>query len=121
MNSIDIRVSYADTYQMGMVYYANYLTFFERDRTELLRSIGLEYKTTEERGVYLPVLHAECKYISPAKYDDIITIETKLYEITVASITCSYEVKCDEKLLVTGKTKRPFVNKMLSLYTCRKI
>ncbi|MCA6072145.1 MAG: acyl-CoA thioesterase [Endomicrobium sp.] len=91
MNSIDIGVSYADTYQMGMVYYANYLTFFERDRTELLRSIGLEYKTTEERGVYLPVLHAECKYISPAKY----------------------EVKCDEKLLVTGKTKRPFVNKML--------
>jgi acyl-CoA thioester hydrolase len=113
MNSIDIRVSYAGTYQMGMVYYANYLTFFERSRTELLRSIGLEYKTIEERGVYLPALHAECKYISPAKYNDIITIETKPYEITAAGITCSYEVKHDEKPLVTGKTKHPLVNKML--------
>ncbi|MCA6071662.1 MAG: acyl-CoA thioesterase [Endomicrobium sp.] len=113
MNSIYLRVSYADTDQMGMVYYANYLAFFEKGRTELLRSIGLEYKTIEERGFYLPVLHAECKYISPAKYDDIITIETKLYEITAASITCSYGVKCDEKLLVTGKTKHSFVNKML--------
>ncbi|MDR0956524.1 MAG: acyl-CoA thioesterase [Endomicrobium sp.] len=112
MNSLQLRVTYADTDQMGMVYYANYLLFFERGRTELLRDIGLEYKIIEERGFYFPVIHAECKYIAPAKYDDLIIIETKLFEITPASIVCSYKVKCNEKILVTGNTKHPFVNKM---------
>ncbi|MDR2436473.1 MAG: acyl-CoA thioesterase [Endomicrobium sp.] len=113
MNSLNIRIAYADTDQMGMVYYGNYLTFFERGRTELLREIGLEYKAIEARGFYFPVIHAECKYLAPAKYDDVIKVETKLSEITAASITCSYEVKCNGRLLVTGKTKHPFVNKDL--------
>ncbi|MDR3256740.1 MAG: acyl-CoA thioesterase [Endomicrobium sp.] len=113
MNILQLRIAYADTDQMGMVYYGNYLTFFERGRTELLRDIGLEYKTIEERGFYFPVIFAECKYLAPTKYDDLITVETKLTEMSAASITCSYEVKCDGKLLVTGKTKHPFVNKTL--------
>jgi acyl-CoA thioester hydrolase len=98
---------------MGMVYYGNYLTFFERGRAELLKGIGIEYKKIEKRGFYFPVMYAECKYLAPAKYDDLIAIETRLTEVTVASTTCSYEVKCDGKLLATGKTKHPFVNKML--------
>lgn len=113
MNSLQLRISYADTDQMGMVYYANYLTFFERGRTELFRNIGINYKIIEERGFYFPVIHAECRYLSPAKYDDIIEIETKISDITAASITCNYEIKCRGKLLVTGKTKHPFVNKDL--------
>jgi acyl-CoA thioester hydrolase len=113
MNSLKVRTAYADTDQMGMVYYANYLTFFERGRTELLRDIGLEYKAIEDCGFYFPVIHVECKYLSPAKYDNIIEIETKISEITAASITCYYEVKCKGKLLVIGKTKHPFVNKYL--------
>jgi acyl-CoA thioester hydrolase len=113
MNTLQIRIAYADTDQMGMVYYGNYLTFFERGRTELLRAVGLEYKKIEERGFYFPVIHAECDYVAPAKYDDLITVETKLTELTAASITCSYEVKHDGKLLVKGKTKHPFVNDKL--------
>jgi acyl-CoA thioester hydrolase len=113
VNSLNLRIAYADTDQMGMVYYGNYLTFFERGRTELLREIGLEYKAIEDLGFYFPVIHAECKYLAPTKYDDVIKVETKLSEITAASITCSYEVKCNGKLLVTGKTKHPFVNKDL--------
>ncbi|MDR0977813.1 MAG: acyl-CoA thioesterase [Endomicrobium sp.] len=113
MNSLQLRISYADTDQMGMVYYANYLTFFERGRTELFRNIGINYKIIEERGFYFPVIHAECRYLSPAKYDDIIEIETKISDITAASITYNYEIKCRGKLLVTGKTKHPFVNKDL--------
>jgi acyl-CoA thioester hydrolase len=113
MNKLNLRVSYADTDQMGVVYYANYLKFFEKGRTELLREIGIEYKGLEKKGFYIPVLSVECKYVSPAKYDDIITIETKIHEITAASITCYYEVKMDNKLLVTGKTRHPFVNKSL--------
>jgi acyl-CoA thioester hydrolase len=113
MNVLHLRIAYADTDQMGMVYYGNYLTFFERGRTELLRDIGFDYKTIEKRGFYFPVIYAECKYMSPAKYDDLIIVETRLTEVTAASTTCSYKVKCDGKLLVTGKTKHPFVNKMM--------
>ncbi|MDR1696021.1 MAG: acyl-CoA thioesterase [Endomicrobium sp.] len=113
MNVLQIRIAYADTDQMGMVYYGNYLTFFERGRTEFLRESGLEYKIIEEKGFYFPVIHAECDYYYPAKYDDLITIETSLTEITAASITCSYKVKLGDKLLATGKTKHPFVNKSL--------
>jgi acyl-CoA thioester hydrolase len=111
MNLLDIRIAYADTDQMGVVYYGNYLTFFERGRTEYLRQSGLEYIKLEERGYYFPVIYAECKYLASAKYDDIITVETRLSEVTAASITCEYKVKCKDKLLVTGKTKHPFVNK----------
>ncbi|MCL2799503.1 MAG: acyl-CoA thioesterase [Endomicrobia bacterium] len=113
MNILQLRIAYADTDQMGMVYYGNYLTFFERGRTEFLREVGFEYKTIEERGFFFPVIHAECDYYYPAKYDDLITIETKLTELTAASITCSYKVKLVDKLLAVGKTKHPFVNKTL--------
>ncbi|MDR1195252.1 MAG: acyl-CoA thioesterase [Endomicrobium sp.] len=111
INILQIRVSYADTDQMGMVYYGNYLTYYERGRTELLREIGLEYKIIEERGFYFPVIYAECNYRAPAKYDDLITVETRLSEVTAATITCSYIIKNEDKILVTGKTKHPFVNK----------
>ena len=108
---MQIRIAYADTDQMGVVYYGNYLTFFERARTEWLRDAGLEYRTMEERGLYFPVIYAECNYKSPARYDDLITVETKLTELTTASITCEYEVKLGDRLLVTGKTRHPLVNK----------
>ncbi|MDR0617596.1 MAG: hypothetical protein LBG23_02355 [Endomicrobium sp.] len=65
------------------------------------------------KGFYLPVLSLECKYVSPAKYDDVIIVETKIHEGSAASITCYYEVKLDEKLLVIGKTKHAFVNRDL--------
>ena len=113
MNSTQIRIAYADTDQMGMVYYGNYLTFFERGRTEYMRQIGLEYTKFEEMGYYLPVIHCECDYMSPAKYDDLITIETKLTELTAVTLTCSYQIKCGEKLLAKGKTKHPIVNKAM--------
>ena len=111
VHKTQIRIAYADTDQMGMVYYGNYLTFFERARTEWLRDAGLTYKIIEERGFFFPVIYADCHYKAPAKYDDLITVETRLTELTAASITCSYEVKLGDKLLVTGKTRHPFVNK----------
>ena len=110
-NKTQIRISYADTDQMGMVYYGNYLVFYERGRTEFLREIGLEYTKLEEQGFYFPVMRAECDYHAPAKYDDIITVETRLTELTAASLTCSYTVTKGDTVLATGKTKHPFVNK----------
>ncbi|MDR2773063.1 MAG: acyl-CoA thioesterase [Elusimicrobiota bacterium] len=113
MNIIEKRIAYADTDKMGMVYYANYLVFFERGRTEWFREMGLVYKKVEEDGLFFPVVFAECKYFAPAKYDDIIEIGTKLVEITAASITFYYEIKCQGKLLTAGKTKHVLVNSAL--------
>lgn len=111
MNKLQIRISYADTDKMGVVYYANYLVFFERGRTELLRDAGISYENVETRGFYFPVIHCECDYLAPARYDDIVDVETRLIKITAASITCSYEIKREGKILARGSTKHPFVNK----------
>lgn len=112
MNSeLVIRVSYADTDQMGMVYYANYLVYFERGRTEWLREHGINYKKLEDRGVLLPVAESYCKYIAPARYDDILTVKTKVSKLGFASAEFEYEVFRQEVLIMTGWTKHPFVNK----------
>src|ERR1700760_2672164 len=74
----EVRVRYAETDQMGVVYYANYLVWFEIGRVELLRSLGLAYSQLEkEHKLILPVVEANCRYRSPARYDDEILIETK--------------------------------------------
>lgn len=70
------RVLYGDTDSMGVAYYANYLKWFEIGRTELFRRVGSTYRLWEERGCFLPVYEAYCRYRNPARYDDIINIET---------------------------------------------
>jgi len=70
------RVLYGDTDSMGVAYYANYLKWFEIGRTELFRAVGSTYRSWEERGCFLPVYEAYCRYHKPARYDDIIHIET---------------------------------------------
>ena len=73
-----VRVRYAETDQMGIVYYANYLVWFEIGRVELLRSMGLDYSKLEsDHSLILPVVDAHCRYRSPARYDDEILIETR--------------------------------------------
>ena len=73
----EVRVRYAETDQMGIVYYANYLVWFELGRVEVLRTLGLSYHRLEtEYGCILPVIEARCRYRSPARYDDRIIIET---------------------------------------------
>jgi acyl-CoA thioester hydrolase len=74
----EVRVRYAETDQMGIVYYANYLVWFELGRVEVLRSLGLTYSKLEsEHGCILPVVDARCRYRAPARYDDEIIIETR--------------------------------------------
>jgi acyl-CoA thioester hydrolase len=74
----EVRVRYAETDQMGIVYYANYLVWFELGRVEVLRTVGLPYKVLEtEHECILPVVEATCRYRSPAQYDDEILIETR--------------------------------------------
>ena len=76
MHHFPFRVRYGDTDQMGFAYYANYLRWFEVGRAEMLRSLGTSYRDVEAEGIALPVVEARCRYLKPARYDDLLAIET---------------------------------------------
>jgi acyl-CoA thioester hydrolase len=105
MVKTQIRVIYGDTDQMGVVYYANYLRFFEAGRSEFLRAKGLRYRDFEEQhGLLLPVVEAGVHYRVPARYDDLVTVETALGEARRASARFDYRLIRGEELLATGHT-----------------
>ncbi len=109
----NVRISYADTDRMGVVYYANYLTLFEKGRTELMRNLGIRYRDLEEKEkVFLPVSEANCRYLHPAKYDDLIRVVTWIEKIGGASIDFAYEIDDVEsgRKIAEGTTRHPFVN-----------
>jgi acyl-CoA thioester hydrolase len=91
-NSFKVRVRYADVDKMGFAYYANYLRWFEIGRTELLRELGLIYAEVEEGGVIYPVTESYVKYITPARYDELIEIRTRFDYIKKASLKLNYEI-----------------------------
>jgi acyl-CoA thioester hydrolase len=103
----EFRVIYGDTDNMGMAYYANYLRWFEAGRTELFRSLGLTYRAIEEKGIFLPVAEAHCRYLAPARYDDLLVVETSLDDGQRAVIKLDYRIfrKQDDRLLAEGYTK----------------
>ncbi|MBR0600333.1 acyl-CoA thioesterase [Sinanaerobacter chloroacetimidivorans] len=102
-----VRVIYADTDAMGVVYHTNYIKWFEIGRTELLRSLGYPYAQFEEEGVMLPLVECSCKYKIPAKYDDLLEVKAWISEAKSATITIDYEIYRKEtgELLVTGMTR----------------
>ena len=100
-----VRVRYADTDQMGVVYYANYLVWFEVARTEWLRDGGWSYREMEADGIALPVIEAHCEYRQPARYDDEIEIWTVAKMLTPVRIRFDYEArKADDTISATGHT-----------------
>lgn len=105
-----IRVRYADTDKMGVVYYGNYLKYFEIGRTELLRAIGLPYVELERSGVLLPVLEAHAEYLLPAKYDDLLDIHAAYPVRPTALITMEYTIQRGTDTLVRGYTRHSFVD-----------
>ncbi len=106
------RVSYGETDAMGVVYYANYLHMFERGRSELIRSLGLSYATVEERGIFLPVREAQCRYVAPARYDQIVQIRTELAGQGRASLSFAYAIMDENKtaILTRGTTQHAVVD-----------
>lgn len=109
---MEYRVPYADTDQMGVVYYGNYLTIFERARNELMRARGYTYKRCEADGWMLPVIHAEVDYKQPARYDDLleVTAYVKLLKGVRLEIACEVRRKGEETILVSGFTRHCFVS-----------
>ena len=102
---MDVRIYYEDTDAGGVVYYANYLHYFERGRTEFLRERGLSVRELHDRGFIFPVSRLEVDYLAPAMHDDLIRVETCVLEVRKASFTVGQQVVRvqDGKLLVDGK------------------
>jgi acyl-CoA thioester hydrolase len=101
-----IRVRYAETDKMGVVYYANYFVWFEVARTDLLRALGWSYREMEHAGVSLPVIDARCEYLRPARYDDELEVRTEGRLLSPIRMEFTYEVRIlpDGVVAASGKT-----------------
>jgi acyl-CoA thioester hydrolase len=114
-----IRVRYAETDQMGIVYYANYLVWMEVGRVEYCKASGFEYKQMElEDGVFLAVAEARCRYASPARFDEEVIIRTWVEQANPRMVLFAYEMRlADGRKLATGETKHIFLGR--DLRPCR--
>lgn len=107
-----IRVRYADTDQMGYVYYGNYARYYEIGRVESLRSLGISYRDLEESGVLMPVIESKSRYLAPARYDDLLNIRVIITQMPGARIIFEYEItNQDNTLLNKGETTLVFQKK----------
>jgi len=108
-----IRVIYADTDQMGVVYYTRYFEFFERGRTELLRELGTPYAHMEKQGIGLPVVEAHCEYKKGPHYDDVVVVKSTIRDVPRSTIQIDYELydETETTLLATGHTIHCFINR----------
>jgi acyl-CoA thioester hydrolase len=106
ISSTTVRVNYSETDQMGVVYHANYLIWFDRARTELMRDTGLTYRALEQQGVYLAVSEVKVRYRAPARYDDLLRIRCWVRELVSRRVTFGYAVEHTDTdaLLATAET-----------------
>jgi acyl-CoA thioester hydrolase len=104
VRSTRVRVRYAETDRMGVVYYANYLVWFEVGRTEWLRQNGWTYREMEADGMTLPVIEAHCEYRQPAHYDDDIEIRTTARLLTPIRVRFDYEAVRGDQIVASGYT-----------------
>lgn len=108
---IQVRVRYAETDQMGVVYHGNYAQFFEMGRVEWLRNLGVSYKSMEDNGIMLPVVSLTMNYKKSAKYDDELTIRTIFKSLSNVKIEFDYEIfNQNNELLTTGYSMLVFVD-----------
>ena len=113
MHKVEHRVIYGDTDAGQVVYYANYFRWFESGRREIFRSLKIDYTELDKSGIITPVVEAHCNYFHPARYDDIVVIETKIADIKEKSIKFEQKIyrKKDKKLLASGYTINVCVDK----------
>lgn len=107
---VPVRVRYADTDMMGVVYHANYPVFFEIGRSEYIRQKGFTYREFEVMGYHLVVTGLEAKYYNSATYDDLLTVRTRISELQSRGLTFHYTIYRDKTLLVEGTTKHLCIN-----------
>ncbi len=111
IHELKLRVRYAETDQMGMVYHGNYAQYFEIGRVEWLRNLGVSYKWMEETGIMLPLVSLSMNYKKPARYDDELTVKTIFKSQTSVKIEFDYEIyNANNELLTTGNSILVFVD-----------
>jgi acyl-CoA thioester hydrolase len=112
-NVTEHRVRYSDTDHFGVVYYARYLDWFEAGRTEILRARGITYAELEKKGYFAPVVEIKVNYKKPARYDDIVELETTIESVGNSSIKFNYKVfnKATKELLVEAYTVNVFITR----------
>lgn len=106
-----IRVRYEETDAAGVVYYANYLRYFEVARVELLRALGVPITEVEERGIALPAVEAHCAYVRPGRLDDLLAVDMWLEQAGRAAFSFTYEVRRGDELIATGRTRHAIVSR----------
>ena len=113
MHKTEHRVIYGDTDAGQVVYYANYFRWFESGRREIMRHLKIDYLELDKIGIITPVVEARCNYFHPARYDDIVIVETRISDVKEKSVRFEYNIirKKDKKLLAAGHTINVFVNK----------
>jgi acyl-CoA thioester hydrolase len=110
-NKVEVRVRYGETDQMGVVYHGSYVPYFEIGRVEWLRNKGVSYKDMEQNGIALPIVSMHLNYKKPAKYDDLLTIHTKLKSYSGVKIEFDCEIRNEnEELLTTAHFILVFVD-----------
>ena len=107
---VPLRVRYADTDMMGIVYYGTYPVYFEVGRSEYMREKGFSYRNFEEMGYHLVVSALEIKYYNPALYDDLLTIRTEVSDVLSRGVTFNYTILKEGITVVRGKTRHICVN-----------
>jgi len=107
----EIRVIFGDTDQMGVVYYANYLRYFEAARAAYWRSLGRSYKDLEAWGVALPVVEAHCCYRRSAHYEDVLHVEVSVTELRHASMRFGYRIVRGDELIADGNTRHAVIGR----------
>jgi len=105
----EYQIIFGDTDQMGVVYYANYLRFFEGARASYWRALGRSYKDLEDAQIAMPVVEAHCTYRRPARYEDVIAVDTDISEVRAASLRFVYEVRRGDELLAEGFTRHAVI------------
>lgn len=108
---IEIRVRYSETDAMGYLHHSNHFNYFEMGRTELFRAGGGDYRAMEERGAFLVVVDLQCKYIQPARYDDLLTLKTTLATVSPAKLVHHYELRRGATVLSQAKSTLACVNR----------
>jgi acyl-CoA thioester hydrolase len=108
-----IRVRYAETDQMGVVYYANFFVWMEVARVEYCATLGFRYKDMEVDGIVLAVAESHCRYLYPARFDDEVSVATTVSDANRRFVTFDYEMTCNGRRLAVGQTRHIFLSREL--------
>jgi acyl-CoA thioester hydrolase len=122
INEAKVKVRYAETDKMGVVYHSNYLIYFEIGRTEFINKCGMSYLQMEEMGIMIPLLESNCRYLQGAKYSDELIVKTWIEELDSLKVKFSYSItrESDRKEITKGNTLHVFVDNNFKIMNLKK-